>query len=290
MPRPIFPNNRALVSKAGKQIDTLRALNLLDNDEKELIYLRLIPQRLFSYLNIDKQTLRGADGAKRVKIIAPEGFGFARIEVRLHPDDKRTVFFLDIADTHFHQMELAFCIIRDPFSPTFEVDLNSDGDDNCFCSNGRNIEEEIRAMNAGLYPNQTNHGLRMFGEFLKLFERFVDSMLMSIITAQPLTYDNAVRYQKHFGFDYLCGRRLMCEIDKEFQEGGELWRLLDGSTPFRQRGVEKSVIGRSWAIHDGILLDVKENLLLKQPWEEIELYKNIGAVSSALPISDKAPE
>jgi acetoin utilization protein AcuC len=100
-----------------------------------------------------------------------------------------------------------------------------------------------------------------------------------MILAEPLTYDNAVRYEK-YGFDYLNGRRLMLEIDRQFQAGGALFRKLDGSTPFRRPEMATSVHGRSWAIHDGILLEAgreaQEGSILAQPWEEVRIYKNIG--------------
>jgi hypothetical protein len=146
------------------------------------------------------------------------------------------------------------------------VDVDSSGNDNCFTTLGRNIPEENRAMRAGLFPNQTNRGLRMFGEFFSLFERFVDSLAMDMIVAEPLTYDNAVRYEK-YGFDYLNGRRLMEQIDREFAPGGSLTARLDGSTPFRMPGMETSVHGRSWAIHDGIM---------DEPWEEVSIYRLVG--------------
>jgi hypothetical protein len=75
-----------------------------------------------------------------------------------------------------------------------------------------------------------------------------------------------VRYEG-YGFDYLTGKQLMHWIDREFQPGGILFQRLDGSTPFRQPGMEKTVRGRSWAIHDGIL---------DQPWDNIRIYKTIG--------------
>jgi hypothetical protein len=146
------------------------------------------------------------------------------------------------------------------------VDVDSSGNDNCFTSLGRNIPEEIRAMQAGLFPNQAARGLRMFGEFFPLIERFVDSLDMDMIVAEPLTYDNAIRYEK-YGFDYLNGRRLMEEIDREFAPGGRLAGRLDGSTPFRMPGMGKSVHGRSWAIHDGIM---------DEPWEDVRIYKLVG--------------
>ena len=257
-----LPDNLPLRSSKGVQLSSLTHINALDSSEKESLYRGLIPQRLLALLGIPAQ----GDSSQRVRIIAPAGMSFARIEVRENPADRRTVFFLDIAETHYRQMELSFCIINDPAAPRFAVDLDERGHDNAFTSLGRNIPEEIRAMHAGLFPNQTSRGLKLFGEFFERFERFVDSLGMDIILAEPLTYDNAVRYEK-YGFDYLSGRRKMQEIDREFKPGGVLFCKLDGSSPFRQPGMELTVRGRSWAIHDGIL-DV--------PWEDILIYKTIG--------------
>lgn len=264
-----LPGNGPLLSERGRPLGTLSDINSLEQPEKERVYSRIIPPRLFRYLAVSPETYLGADGRRHVKIIAPEGMGLARIEVRHDPDDRRMAFFLDIAETHFHQMELSFCIITDPFAPYFAVDVDENGNDNCFTTLGRNIPEEIRAMQAGLFPNQTSCGLKLFGEFFTLFERFVDSLGMDIILAEPLTYDNAIRYEK-YGFDYLNGRRMMTEINREFGPGGILAGKLDGSSPFRMPGMEKTVHGRSWAIHDGIL---------GEPWDDIRIYKSVGVHS-----------
>jgi hypothetical protein len=261
-----LPGNNQMLSRDGRELTSLRGINALDDREKNAIYAAIIPPRLFLMLNISPGTLCGADGRSRVTIIAPYGMGMARIEVRDIPDNPHAVFFLDIADTHYRQMELSFCIINDPASPRYDVNVDEHGRDNCFATLGRNIPEEIRAMQAGLFPNQTNHGLRMFGEFFALFERFVDSLAMDMVVAEPLTYDNAIRYEK-YGFDYLSGRRLMEQIDRGFSPGGVLMERLDGSSPFRMPGMEASVQGRSWAIHDGIM---------DEPWEGVGIYKMIG--------------
>jgi len=255
-------NNVPLYSAGGCQLSALTHINALAANEKEAIYHGLIPLRLLALLGIPVNS----DSSQRVRIIAPEGMSFARIEVRANPADRRTVFFLDMVETHYHQMELSFCIINDPNAPRFAVDLDETGSDNAFTSLGRNIPEEIRAMHAGLFPNQTSRGLRMFPEFFAKFERFVDALGMDIILAEPLTYDNAVRYEK-YGFDYLSGRLKMLEIDREFKPGGVLFKKLDGSSPFRMPGMDKTVHGRSWAIHDGIL---------DEPWEDVRIYKMIG--------------
>jgi hypothetical protein len=258
--------NAQLVSASDRPLFSLADVNSLPAAEKERIYGGLIPPRLLERFAISPRTFCGPDGAKKVMVIAPEGLGLMRMEVRIHPGDRDALFFLDIADTQYRQMELAFCIITDPYAPRYHVDVDSDGRTNYFATHGRNIPEEEKAMAAGLFPNQTRRGMRIFADFFPRFERFVDSLGMAMIVAEPLTYDNAIRYEK-YGFDYLTGRRLMGEIDAGFQPGGKLWRRLDGSTPFRRLGQERTVRGRSWAIHDGIMDD---------PWDEVRIYKMVG--------------
>jgi len=277
---PKLPLNPPLVSAEGRQLFSLLDINSLDPAEKERMYAGLLPPRLLELLDIVPESGCNRHGERLVKILAPEGMNFARIEVRSHPEERRTVFFLDIAGTHYNQMELSFCIINDPAAPRFDVDLDDQGRNNCFTTLGRNIPEEVRAMEAGLFPNQTSRGLRMFGEFFLLFERFVDSLGIEMILGEPLTYDNAVRYER-YGFDYLKGRLLMQEIDRQFRPGGLLYDRLDGSTPFRMPGMEKTVHGRSWAIHDGILAEAAKSLTeespLLTPWEEVTIYRMIGS-------------
>ena len=263
---PRLSGNRELLSASGRALHSLREINALDTEERDQLYTGILPPRLFTHLGISPLTICGDDGLKRVRIIAPEGIGLARIEVKAHPADSDTVFFLELADTQYGQMELAFCIIADPEAPRYDVDKDMAGRDNCFTTLGRNIPEELKAMEAGLFPNQTRRGLHLFGEFFPLFERFVDSLGMEMIVAEPLTYDNAIRYEK-YGFDYITGKRLMLEIDREFRSGGSLFGRLDGSNPFRMPGAELTVRGRSWAIHDGIM---------DEPWDEVRIYKTVG--------------
>lgn len=261
-----LPGNSPLLDAGGRPLGSLSTINRLTVAEKEAIYARLLPQRLLQLLGIGRDTLCNAAGERLISIIAPAGLALLRIEVRARTNDSDTVFFLELSDTQFHQMELAFCIICDPKAPRFDVDIDEQGTINWFASHGRNIPEEVRAMQAGLFPNQTRNGLRLFSDFFPLLERFVDSLGMEMIVAEPLTYDNAIRYEK-YGFDYLRGLRLMREIDREFQPGGRYFRRLDGSTPFRLPGMGRTVRGRSWAIHDGIM---------DEPWDEIQIYKMIG--------------
>lgn len=272
--------NEQLVTEGGGALHSLREINALSPGEKERIYAALLPPRLLAHLDIASDSLRGRDGLKRVTVIAPEGIGLVRLEVKAHPADRDTVFFLELADTQFRQMELAFCIIADPRSPRFDVDRDSEGRDNLFATLGRNRSEEERAMAAGLFPNQTRRGLHLFGEFFPRFERFVDSLGMEMVVAEPLTYGNAIRYEK-YGFDYITGKRLMLEIDREFQPGGILSRRLDGSSSFRMPGMDRTVRGRSWAIHDGIM---------DEPWDDVKIYKMIGVHAGINTFPGREPE
>lgn len=265
---------------AGRRLSSLREINSLPQEEKERIYGVLVPERVFEIVGADPSTLLDDRRIKKVKVIAPEGLGLVRIEVRMDPGDRDTVFFLDLADTPYRQIELAFCVISDPCAPRFDVDVDQKGRDNWFASLGRNLSEELRAMEAGLFPNQVRRGLRTFRDFFPRFERFVDSLGVEMIVAEPLTYDNAIRYEG-YGFDYLTGKKLMQEIDREFQPGGKLHARLDGSTPFRRPGMERTVRGRSWAIHDGIL---------DEPWDGVMIYKMVGVDAGIDTFPAREPE
>jgi acetoin utilization protein AcuC len=162
-------------------------------------------------------------------------------------------------------LELSFIVINDPRAERFQIDRDARGKDTLFGTAARNVAEEERAMKAGLAPGQVRPGLRLLREFMFLLERFASRLAVSIISGEALFYHNAIQYERN-GFGYLEGRKQMEEIDREFL-GGKLWERLDGSSPFRRKGAEKSVRGRSWAIQDGIL---------GVPWVSPKIYKPVG--------------
>ncbi len=255
-----------LLDADGFPLSSLREINLLPSEVKVGIYRELLPSKIFDLYPIHGKTHLAEDGEVSVHYICPAGLGLVRIDVRLHSSDRDSLFFVEIADTPYQQMELSFCLVNDPVSPRFQVDVDIDGRDNSFATLRRNLGEEERAMQAGLLPHQVRHGLGLFREFFHNFEIFVGRLSIGLIVAEPLSYDNAIRYER-YGFDYLAGKQLMQSIDREFQPGGTLASRLDGSTPFRQPGMEQTLWGRSWAIHDGIL---------GQPWDGVRIYKVPG--------------
>ncbi len=249
-----------------RQIHSHHSTNQLPPEVRERIYKQLIPKKIFDLLSIDPKTLLNPLGERVVNFITPRQAGFAIIEVRKHPQDQDCVFFLEIADTPFSKVEITFLIVNDPDSPRFNTDVDEEGRRTKFGTARRNIPEEIRAMEYGLAPGQVRRGLGILKDFLPLALGFFDSMGHDMIIAEPLAYHSAILFE-HYGFNYMRGRKKMEEINAGFQPGGELFRKLDGSTPFRQPGQERTVRGRSWAIHDGIL---------GEPWRDVEMYRSVN--------------
>lgn len=254
-----------LFDPEGFPLFSLLDINRLPPPAKERIYHDLIPESLLHRLGPDSNSHRDT-GSGQVRFVCPEGLGLVRIDVRRDPHDSDPLFFVEVADTPYGQIELSFCLINDPDSPRFSIDKDEDGRDNCFGTVRRNIPEEVRALEAGLSPNQVRSGMHLFSAFFARFEYFVDALGVDAIVAEPLSYSNAIRYER-YGFDYVTGKQLMLWINREFRPGGVLHGRLDGTTPFRRPGMEKTVRGRSWAIHDGIL---------GFPWDGVKIYKVPG--------------
>ena len=241
-------------------------INHLAAEERVKLYRNLIPPPIFSLFGIDRNTLFNREGDKVVQFHTPETHGFASIDVKWRPEDPDSIFFLQISDTPFmDNLELSFIVINDPRGERFQIDLDTRGKDTLFGTAGRNPAEEERAMKAGLAPGQVRPGLGLLREFIFLLERFASRLGVSIISGEALFYHNAIQYEQN-GFGYLEGRKQMEEIDREFL-GGKLRERLDGSSPFRRKGAEKSVRGRSWAIQDAIL---------GAPWVSPRIYKPVG--------------
>jgi len=242
-------------------------LNHLPPEERTRIFRALIPLYLFPFLGIDRNTLLNRRGEKVVQFHTPESHGFVSIDVKERTSDRDSVFFLQLSDTPFmDNLELSFLVINNPRGERFNIDRDDQGRDTLFGTALRNVAEEERAMAAGLAPGQVRPGLHLLGETLRLLDRFASRLGTSIISCEALFYHNAVQYEKH-GFGYLEGRKMMEEIDLGFQPGGCLAAKMDGSTPFRRPGAERTVRGRSWAIQDGIL---------GRPWTSPKLYKPVG--------------
>ncbi|MBI2878976.1 MAG: hypothetical protein HYY19_04555 [Candidatus Rokubacteria bacterium] len=247
-------------------LTSIQELNTLPEPVREALYLRLVPEGLWERLAIDRRTLRNAAGEPVARVVAPAGQGWARVEVRATGTDRDPLLVVDVEMSPLGVPELTFVQITDPAGERYGIDRDDDGQDTLFGTIHRNLGEETRALAAGLAPGQVRRGFRLLGRVLEAMEAWCRLLGREIFLVEPLFYHSAILYERH-GCAYLLGRERMEEIDQGFRPGGPLAAGLDGSTPFRQPGFARTVRGRSWAIHDGIL---------GEPWAGVKMYKEIG--------------
>jgi hypothetical protein len=195
-----------------------------------------------------------------------EGSTDVVVSLRHESDAPDPLLYVHLSDTITGQVHVLLYVVNDPESPRFDVDRMPDGAPTEFGTFRRNLMAEIAAMKAGLAPGQVRRGLRMLRHSVQAFEEFVISLGHEVFFVEPLAYHNAVVFER-YGFAYVEGRRLMSRIQEGFQPGAELMARLDGSTPFRCPGAERSIRGRSWAVHDGIL---------GEPFTGVTMYKRVG--------------
>jgi hypothetical protein len=250
---------------------SIARLNRLPRKDRDRIYLSLIPQSIFERFQIDRETLKNPFGERVIQGIFPPDENIGCIEVKHRSMDKDCIFSCQVSLEAFMQsLQLDFLIINDPFSERFNIDIDERGKETIFGSLSRNVPEEIRAMESGLAPGMVRQGLRLTGEFMMCLEVFMEALELKTIIAGALFYHNAVMWER-YGFIYFKGGKMMKKIQEEFQLGGMLYERLDGSTPFRKRGMERTTRGRSWAIYDGIYLDAFE-----EEWESPVMYRMLG--------------
>lgn len=254
----------AEVSRRG--IESIAELNALPFGVREQLYVRLVPEDLLARFDVDHRTLCDGNGQHLVRISAPDDTPWARVELRAPDNDRDAVFVVDVTMSAFGVPELAFVQLTDPDAPRFGIDRDESGQDTLLGTASRNLREEARALAAGLAPGQVRRGLGMLRRVLERMDTFCGILGRDFYLVEPLFYHSALLYERQ-GCDYFIGRDRMDEIHLGFQPGGVLHRRLDDATPFRRRGFEDSVRGRSWAIHDGILGSV---------WDGVKMYRVPG--------------
>ncbi len=250
----------------GTLLTSLAMVNQMPDDERERIYRALIYDGMLDRFGIDRKTLRNPQGEQVALIDTSPRIGTVEIRVWRQLSDRDPVLYFQLADTANNQIVVLLFVINDPDSPRFNVDRDWDGEPTKFGTLSRNVEEEVRAMQAGLAPGQVRRGLKMARHSLPILESFVARLGHAMFFLEPLSYHTAILFER-YGCNYSIGRKKMETIHHEFQPGGELFKRLDGSSPFRMPGAEQTVRGRSWAIQDGIL---------GEPFTDIHMYKNIG--------------
>ena len=261
---PAPPPERYVVD--GVRLYSLNQINSLPAAIKEGIYRDLLPGPVLVEYGIDPDTLRDAGGNRLVTFNCPDGSHVVEIDVRPEPGFPDPLLYLEMSDTRLNQIEVMLLAVNDPSAERFETDRDWQGERTKFGTFRRNIPEEIRAMRAGLAPGQVRKGLRLSRVLIPLFEDFVRRLGHEYYLLEPLAYHNAILLER-LGCNYVQGLRRMQWIHLGFQPGGLLHEALDGSTPFRQPDAWRTVRGRSWAIHDGILGEL---------WHGVKMYKQVG--------------
>ncbi len=245
--------------------NSIREINNLPETEKREIYKTLLPDWLFINYGVDRDTLM-IDDQPVVRFRCPHGSRALEISVKRRMTDADPMLYLNMADTFNNQLLVLLVVVNDPDGERFNIDIDQNGNQTHLGTTGRNLVAEEAAMKAGLAPGQIRRGLRSFKQAVPLFEDFVQKIGHDMFLIEPLAYHNAVVFER-YGFNYIRGYQEMLRIDREFQEGGELFQKLSPNRTFRQLDCWKSIRGRSWAIHDGIL---------GYPFTGFQMYKRIG--------------
>jgi acetoin utilization protein AcuC len=248
---------------------TLRQINSLPENAKRRIYRPLLPPSLLMQFGIDPINWKGPNGDQHIRLKAgPEKNGLS-IAARKASGDPDDILFLELADNAMNGIDLNLIVINDPESPRFCTDQDEQGQPTLFGTARRNLDEEERAMQAGLAPAQTRRSLRASRLVFEHLETFLATLGHRAYFLEPLTYASAWVFEQR-GFAYVRGHKLMDDIHAEFQPGGRLHGALDGSTPFRQPDQWRTVRGRAWAIQDGILE------VIDARWDGLRMVKQVG--------------
>jgi hypothetical protein len=250
----------------GERLYALCTLNCLADSIKEPIYRQLLPFQVLQRFGIDPDTLGDKHGNSLVRYSFPSGSGVLKLDVRPERGFPDPLLHIELVDNCLNQIELLLLTINDPSSERFDTDRDERGEPTLFGTVRRNHPEEVRAMQAGLAPGQVRHGLRLGRTMLSIVEDFVSHLGRDHFVVEPLAYHNAILFER-MGFGYVQGLPWMRWIHDAFQPGAPLHQTLDSSTPFRRPSAWRTVRGRSWAIHDGVL---------GEPWDGVKMVKFVG--------------
>lgn len=263
---------RQLLEDAGVPI-SVRAVTNLPAPPRDRLLRILLPPYLLSRFRIKPSSWRGPDGDDHVRVTLRPQKGLLRIEVRHSSDAPDPFYSVELQDNAMNGVDLNLIVLGDPHAPRFDIDMDEEGRPTQFGTVRRNLAQEQEALHAGLAPGQVRAGLKASRDVLQHVETFLAMMTHFSFFLEPLTYASAWVFERR-GFAYVRGHKLMDDIHREFQVGGRLHAALDGSTPFRHPEHWRTVRGRAWAVHDGILSEIG------QTWDGLRMVKQIGQHAS----------
>jgi len=252
----------------------IRRISHFSRPEKEGLYRILIPPSLYHRFGIDPLSLCNDKGEKVVRFFFPRGDRTCLVEIKLSGMED-PLYSIQLSDSNdFTQIDWDFLVVNDPASSRFNTHMDQQGRDTLFGWASRNLPEEERAVEAGLFPGQVRKGLGLTREVIQVLQFFCQTFDIKSIRLEALFYHNAITYER-YAFNYFTGYRQMKRIHELFQPGGVLFKKMDNSTPFRKSEFALTVRGRSWAIHDGILNEIEDDLL-DEGWVSPVMYQMVG--------------
>ncbi len=252
----------------------IQRISRLSRFEKEGLYRILIPPSLYHRFGINPLSLCDEKDNRVVRFFCPRGDSTCLVEIKLGVMED-PLYSIQLSDTNdMTQIDWDFIIVNDPASPKFDTHTDQEGRDTLFGWASRNIAEEERAMETGLFPGQARKGLGLTREAIYVLEFFCQILDIKSIRLEALFYHNAITYER-LGFSYFTWYRQMKRIHELFQPGGKLFDKLDESTPFYRPEFAHTVRGRSWAIHSGILSEIDDDLL-DEGWVSPVMYRMVG--------------
>lgn len=251
---------------ADPRVPNFKALLALSGPDRSPFLSYLVPPELCAKYDLSTATPWVRDTTGAFRDVAVPGESALRIEVWPDPEAPDPALVLELSTTHLGQLEASWIVLNDLRGPRYHVDRSPEGAPIPIGTAVRNLREELRALSAGLAPNQVRPGLKLFRPLIERIEGLATSLGIGILYVAPLAYHNAIKYE-HYGFTYSSGQEELTWVHREFQPGGVLRRRLDGSRPFRMPWMADTIRGRSWAIHDGIL---------GRRWMAPQMYKFVG--------------
>lgn len=248
---------------------TLHQVNALPPNARLRIYRALVPLELLARFKIDPIAWNSASGEQHIRLQVEPGANHTVLVGSISANSEGEFLRIELADNAINGIDLHLLVLSDPGGEYYRTDYDEDGQLTHFGTARRNLSEEQRAMQAGLAPGQTRRGLGASSTVFQQLESFLSALGHRAYFLEPLTYASAWVFERR-GFAYVRGHKLMDDIHREFQPGGRLHRMLDGSSAFRQLHQWQTVRGRAWAIQDGVLeaLDTR--------WDGLRMVKQVG--------------
>ena len=138
----------------------IRRINNLYRPEKEGFYRNPIPPSLYRHYQIDPITLCNERGQKVARFLWPSRViepAWPRSSLEEGDDPLYSLQLSDSSD--LTQIELDFVIVNDPASPKYSTHVDEEGRDTLFGWASRNLVEEKKAVEAGLFPGKRGRAL-----------------------------------------------------------------------------------------------------------------------------------